>query len=145
LSRLPAGADPLDAAAAIGAIGGPITIVIAGGATVSGIAVGNARPERKPGNSVGLSFSYRIKASFFAPTNGAANNRICGIEFTHQLLRAVALSTLISGRQGAQHDLKLGAAPVDLGEAHAQYLMLFVHHAVKKGATAQKGKGGALA
>jgi hypothetical protein len=60
-------------------------------------------------------------------------------------LRAVALSTLISGRQGAQHDLKLGAAPVDLGEAHGQYLMLFVHHAVKKGATAQKGKGGALA
>jgi hypothetical protein len=57
----------------------------------------------------------------------------------------VALSTLISGRQGAQHDLKLGAAPVDLGEAHGQYLMLFVHHAVKKGATAQKGKGGALA
>jgi hypothetical protein len=103
LSRLPAGADPLDAAAAIGAIGGPITIVIAGGATVSGIAVGNARPERKPGYSVGLSFSYRIKASFFAPTS------------------------------------------VDLGEAHGQYLMLFVHHAVKKGATAQKGKGGALA
>jgi predicted ABC-type sugar transport system permease subunit len=114
LSRLPAGADPLDA----------------------------ATEARQFGRAF---FSYRIKASFFAPTNGAANNRICGIEFTHQLLRAVALSTLISGRQGAQHDLKLGAAPVDLGEAHAQYLMLFVHHAVKKGATAQKGKGGALA
>jgi len=49
LSQLPAGADPLDAAAAIGAggIGGPITIVIAGGATVFGIAVSKLSPLRQ--------------------------------------------------------------------------------------------------
>jgi hypothetical protein len=48
LSQLPAGADPLDAAAAIGAggIGGPITIVIAGGATVFGIAVGKDKQKQ---------------------------------------------------------------------------------------------------
>jgi len=63
LSPLSAGADPLDAAVAIGVIGGPITIVIAGGATVFGIAVGNARHERKPGNSLGPSFSYRLGAA----------------------------------------------------------------------------------
>jgi uncharacterized protein (DUF983 family) len=42
LSRLSVGAGPLGAAAAIGAIGGPITIVIAGGATVFGIAAGRS-------------------------------------------------------------------------------------------------------